>query len=416
MEGEAQEQQAVASSIVADVLVILLGISIIVGVAVGAGLLAAHLREVNTPVNLSWRSVAPLTSAALLAELQPPPDINALLDAVRGAADSPPGAPVAPSAAASGTPQASQIQTGAEMAVGNLETGGCLNLRDSPSTNGHVLRCLPAGQTVRLLAGPKDADGYRWWQVDQGGWLAESYLASVSVQSQTTMAAAGGAQQVPPIAAGAAQSLARRYTGWATNGIEDLFHRGDAMDDGTAFNPADPTIAAASSQLPLHSWLLVCSPARCIVVQVRDRGRVDANGALVDLSRAAYAQLFGLPSSDFLSIIRRESGGIPTATCFAPGSDASQCTSTPKPGDTQGAFGPFQFLNSTWNGLGCFPAAPANPLGVNYAAYNVQASAECAARSYLQSGLSAWGGSGSGGKQQVTVFVIDSGLVSLFPQ
>lgn len=409
MEGEAPEQRITAPSPIADVLFILLSISVMLAVAVGAGLLAAHLREVNTSVTTSWRSVAPTSSAALLAELQPPPDISAFLSSVRGGAESPPNAPVpiAPLAAAPAAPQTSSIQAGAEMAVGNLETGGCLNLRDSPSTTGRVLQCLSAGQTVRLLGEPRDANGYRWWQVDQGGWLAETYLTPVSVQSQTATSADGSTPQVPLIA----QSLAQRYTGWAYYGAEDGFRPGDVMSDGTVFNPADPTIAAASSQLPLHSWLLVCGPARCIVVQIRDRGLLDKNGGLLSLSRAAYAQLFGFPS-DFLGIIKRESNGIPTATCFAPGSDASQCTSTPKPGDTQGAFGPFQFLNSSWNGLGCLPAAPADPLGVNYAAYDLQASAACAARSYLQSGLSAWGGSGWGGKQLVTAFVIDSGSVS----
>lgn len=99
----------------------------------------------------------------------------------------------------------------------------------------------------------------------------------------------------------------------------------------------------------------------------------------------------GLPA-DFLGIINRESNGLAQATCFAPGSNAAQCTPTPKPGDTQGAFGPFQFLNSTWNGLGCTPAAPSDPLGINYAAYNPVNSVACAQRSYQQSGFSAWGG------------------------
>jgi hypothetical protein len=406
MEGKTPEQEASASSLMVDVLFLLLSASIMLAIAVGAGLFAAHLRERDTSVNPSWQSDVPITSAALLAELQPPPDMSALFEAIHGAAEasaSPP-APIVSSTTPPATTAVSTIQSGTEMTIANLETGGCLNLRDSPSINGRVLQCLPAGQTVRLLAGPREADGYSWWQVDQGGWLAEAYLVPVSDQSVTATGASGnGVQQVPAIAAGAAQSLGQRLTGWATY-------------DGSVFNPADPTIAAASSQVPLHSWLFVCSPTRCIVVQVRDHGALDQSGVLLDLSPAAYTQLFGLPSSDFLSVIKRESDGIPTATCFAPGSDASHCTSTPKPGDTQGAFGPFQFLNSTWNGLGCSPAAPVDPLGVNYAAYDLQASAACALRSYLQSGLSAWGHSGSGGKQPVTVFVIDSGNASATSQ
>ena len=114
-------------------------------------------------------------------------------------------------------------------------------------------------------------------------------------------------------------------------------------------------------------------------------------GLLNPDSLSALLGKYGLPSG-FLGIINRESGGVPTATCFAPGSNANACTPNPKPGDTQGAFGLFQFLNSTWNGLGCTPAAPSNPLGVNYAAYNPEYAAACAQKSYQSSGFSAWGG------------------------
>ena len=65
------------------------------------------------------------------------------------------------------------------------------------------------------------------------------------------------------------------------------------MNDGTPYDPADPTITAASFAIPLHTWLRVCTVVRCIAVQVRDRGLLDQNGILLDLSRAAYALLFG---------------------------------------------------------------------------------------------------------------------------
>lgn len=84
------------------------------------------------------------------------------------------------------------------------------------------------------------------------------------------------------------------YAGWATYyGIEDGFVRGDIMYDGTPYDPADPTITAASRLFPIGTWLVVCTQARCITVEVRDRGLLDENGILLDLSRAAYAQLFG---------------------------------------------------------------------------------------------------------------------------
>ena len=84
------------------------------------------------------------------------------------------------------------------------------------------------------------------------------------------------------------------YAGYATYyGIEDGFVRGDVMFDGTPYDPADPSITAASFLIPLHTWLRVCTPSNCISVQVRDRGLLDENGILLDLSRAAYAELFG---------------------------------------------------------------------------------------------------------------------------
>src|ERR1700688_1606114 len=146
-----------------------------------------------------------------------------------------------PAAVAAATPapapavssQSSMIQAGANVSVSSVELGGCLNLRESPGTEERVLQCLTVGETIRVLSGLQDADGYRWWQV-------------------------------PAIAASAAQSVARRHTDWATYyGIEDGFPLRDVMYDRTAYNPADPTMTVASFQLLLHSWLLVCTAVRC---------------------------------------------------------------------------------------------------------------------------------------------------------
>ena len=92
----------------------------------------------------------------------------------------------------------------------------------------------------------------------------------------------------------AAQVPIYGYAGWATYyGVEDGFVRGDTMYDGTAYDPADPTIVAASFLIPLHTRLRVCTQARCILVEVRDRGLLDQNSVLLDLSRSAYVLLFG---------------------------------------------------------------------------------------------------------------------------
>lgn len=52
-----------------------------------------------------------------------------------------------------------------------------LNMRDQASTNGTLLLRLPPNQKVTVVEGPIDADGFRWWKVDDGqgnvGWVAE---------------------------------------------------------------------------------------------------------------------------------------------------------------------------------------------------------------------------------------------------
>ena len=286
------DRQVVSISTVVQVLCAVLLALVISGLAIGLGAWAARLREPRQPFNRAARSITPLTQAAVVAQLRPPPDLSGLSNAIQAATASP--APTSPPAAAppAPPPQPAAIQSGVQVTVDNVEQGGCLNLRASPGANATVLQCLPSGETARVVAGPSEQDGYRWWQVDRGGWLAESYLAVKPPQSVvagapvspsiSAPAAPSGSTQLPAIAAGASQSLARRYTGWATYyGIEDGFRFGDVMYDGTAYNPADPTMTAASFQLPLHSWLLVCSTVRCIVVQVRDRGLLDENGILL---------------------------------------------------------------------------------------------------------------------------------------
>ncbi|GBD23703.1 hypothetical protein HRbin29_01373 [bacterium HR29] len=59
-------------------------------------------------------------------------------------------------------------------------TGECLNLRALPSLQGDVVACLPDGTEVEVRGGPREADGYAWWQLatPQGdGWAVEDYLA-----------------------------------------------------------------------------------------------------------------------------------------------------------------------------------------------------------------------------------------------
>ena len=52
-----------------------------------------------------------------------------------------------------------------------------LNVRAQPSTKAERVGVLLQGETVDVLGGPKEANGYRWWQVKSAkgitGWVAE---------------------------------------------------------------------------------------------------------------------------------------------------------------------------------------------------------------------------------------------------
>jgi hypothetical protein len=59
--------------------------------------------------------------------------------------------------------------------------GGGLNMRDNPTTKGALLRKLPEGSVYEIVGGPRDADGYTWWQLKDPadgvtGWGAQRFL------------------------------------------------------------------------------------------------------------------------------------------------------------------------------------------------------------------------------------------------
>lgn len=51
--------------------------------------------------------------------------------------------------------------------------GDNLNVRDAPSINGVRVNRLPTGTEVRILDGPVEADGFRWWRVSGSGETSE---------------------------------------------------------------------------------------------------------------------------------------------------------------------------------------------------------------------------------------------------
>ena len=65
---------------------------------------------------------------------------------------------------------------GAEVVV--VGTGACLNVRTEPKVDpGNAVDCIADGTKIKLAAGPTDANGIQWWQVDgRAGWVAADYL------------------------------------------------------------------------------------------------------------------------------------------------------------------------------------------------------------------------------------------------
>ncbi len=53
--------------------------------------------------------------------------------------------------------------------------GGCLNERLTPG--GEIAGCLQDGLASKIVAGPEYANGYWWWQLTNGNWSVDDYLA-----------------------------------------------------------------------------------------------------------------------------------------------------------------------------------------------------------------------------------------------
>lgn len=68
----------------------------------------------------------------------------------------------------------------AKFAINDLATvTETLNLRSTASTSGGIVAVLPAGTSARILAGPRSANGYTWWQVRTSrgtGWAVQDWL------------------------------------------------------------------------------------------------------------------------------------------------------------------------------------------------------------------------------------------------
>jgi len=89
--------------------------------------------------------------------------------------------------AAVSTPTSStQVETAATLSIGSqakvVGTGGSgLNVRSGAGTGNARIKTLPDGTVVEVIGGPKEADGFTWWQIrDQAGvtgWVASKFLS-----------------------------------------------------------------------------------------------------------------------------------------------------------------------------------------------------------------------------------------------
>lgn len=55
----------------------------------------------------------------------------------------------------------------------------CLQLREGPGLALSTVHILPEGILVKIIGGPVEADGYRWWQLSYEGlkgWSAGRWL------------------------------------------------------------------------------------------------------------------------------------------------------------------------------------------------------------------------------------------------
>lgn len=90
-----------------------------------------------------------------------------------------------PSATPSTTPTSPPILRADSFAVVTNTGKAPLNMRASPSRKAALVAKLSPGKRVKILEGPRIAEGITWWRVEgeQGkGWAAGDYLAPVAIK------------------------------------------------------------------------------------------------------------------------------------------------------------------------------------------------------------------------------------------
>lgn len=85
-------------------------------------------------------------------------------------------APVEAADEASTEPESGTLAAGGSAAISD----DGVNLRSDATTTSDVVTVLSQGQTVSLVEGPREADGYAWWRIEladgTSGWIVADFL------------------------------------------------------------------------------------------------------------------------------------------------------------------------------------------------------------------------------------------------
>jgi len=90
-----------------------------------------------------------------------------------------------PTATPKPSPVEAEIKPGIKVRVVGTGIDG-LRFRSGPGLNYVTLKIVPDGETFTVLEGPEEADGYRWWRLQDEtgaiGWGAENWLQPIGTQ------------------------------------------------------------------------------------------------------------------------------------------------------------------------------------------------------------------------------------------
>ena len=98
-----------------------------------------------------------------------------------------------------GYAQQPEISVGETVRV--ITDGQRLNLRKKPGLAGEIVGKLENGDTMRVIGGPRSADGYEWWELEgeaRKGWAASRFLQV----TESATSKASGSKESPVVTAG----------------------------------------------------------------------------------------------------------------------------------------------------------------------------------------------------------------------